>query len=261
MSITDLKTKTVDGHDITPVYTAVNQPKATILMVHGITADHTEWGYYTLLAEALAKEGVSSIAFDLRGHGSSDIEVEKLSLSGAMLDIQAAWELLCDLHQGKDLKRFIIGNSFGGGITYLFGNQASDVDHVFLTAPVLSYIDDIEDMADAWKKSGLSTFTYVKFSLSSLLVPEMHYFDTRIADAIANVPFTVIHGEVDSDVPFISSKNFVANRPSGNLIGMKGMDHCWANPGDLPPFSDPQSVSNRMVAVRATVEQILKSVG
>jgi predicted alpha/beta hydrolase len=177
-----------------------------------------------------------------------------------MLDISAAWNLLCDLERSEDTKRFLIGNRFGGGVSYLFGNQCQTVDWIFLTAPVLSYVEDIGNMAEAWDADQLSTFRYVKFDLSSLLVPEMHYFDERIKDISNRVPFTIIHGKADADVPFADSEAFVAKRSAGEIIGLAEMDHCWAKPGDLPPFNDSTSIENRSLAINITVEQMLKSV-
>ncbi|RFP85433.1 alpha/beta fold hydrolase [Rhodobacteraceae bacterium 63075] len=260
MTSNEVETKSSDGHIVLGSYTAAQEPKAAVLMVHGITADRSEWGYYRTLAESLQKVGISSLAIDLRGHGKSSFNVTKLSLSGALLDIQAAWNLLSYLEKGKNTKKLLIGNSFGGGVTFLFGNQTPSVDHIFLTAPVLSYIDDIGNMAEAWNDRELSTFKYVKFDLSSLLVPEMYYFDKRIIENPSRTSFTIIHGKSDSDVPFADSEAFVANRPAGKLIGLEGMDHCWAKTGDLPPFNDPISMQNRAVAVQETVDQMLSSI-
>lgn len=89
-------------------------PKASLLLVHGL-GEHS--GRYRLFAEAMASEGTSVFAFDLRGHGKSQ---------GPRGDVDAFPRLLEDLlgmeeEMGRELPipgpRFLMGHSLGGLIS------------------------------------------------------------------------------------------------------------------------------------------------
>ena len=53
-----------DGHKVFGTHRQPTSPRAAILLVHGITADRHEWGYYDLVGESLQKSGVASLAID-----------------------------------------------------------------------------------------------------------------------------------------------------------------------------------------------------
>jgi len=86
-------------------------PKASLLLIHGL-GEHS--GRYDEFAKALAQEGTTVFAFDLRGHGRS---------SGPRGDVDAFPRLLEDLLGMEEemaretpaaLPRFLMGHSLGG---------------------------------------------------------------------------------------------------------------------------------------------------
>lgn len=251
-----------DGHHVNGSLFRADNPRCLVLLIHGITSNRSEWGFYDLLAPRLQSAGITSLAIDLRGHGRSALPPERISLSGIQLDIEAAWGLLQTEAGQRQMPSVIVGNSFGGGVSYLFGMTHNDISRVYLTAPVLSYIKDIGPTAlKVWPSHGpLGTFQYVKFSLSELLIPEMQYFDAEIARLIPTKPFTIVHGRQDSDVLFSLSEDFVTARELGSLIGLDGMDHCWAEPGDIPPFQAAQTLKNRKAAADVLADLITEAI-
>ena len=78
-----------DGHKVFGTHRQATSPRATILLVHGITADRHEWGYYDLVGDSLQKIGVASLAIDYRGHAEIDDvrslvrDIESGTLDGA----------------------------------------------------------------------------------------------------------------------------------------------------------------------------------
>ena len=44
-----------DGHKVFGTHRQATSPRAAILLVHGITADRHEWGYYDLVGDSLQK--------------------------------------------------------------------------------------------------------------------------------------------------------------------------------------------------------------
>lgn len=85
----------------------------TVILLHGLSSNHTTW---LALMETLAKQGIRSIAPDLRGHGFSDKSKRK------------AWYVLPvfveDIHhivlQEQLQKMDMVGYSFGGYIALAY---------------------------------------------------------------------------------------------------------------------------------------------
>lgn len=248
-----VKCQAADGHVVHGTLTIPQNPAAATLLVHGITADRTEWGYFDLLRDQLAEIGVASLAIDYRGHGESAYPIEHLTLSGVGLDIAAAFDLL-DAAAPSATSRAIVGNSFGAGMSYLFGVAEARIDSIVLTMPVLSYVDDIGRVNDQWSVKQLDDpIQYSSVRLPGIIRADFFAFDELIARAHTGKPLTILHGEEDTDVPFSASQRFLSISPSdGNLIGLPGMDHCWAAPGD-PDRQTLQSHENQRTAADQTV--------
>lgn len=221
-----------DGHIVTGSLLRAKENRGIALLVHGITADRHEWGFFDFLSEALLAKGVSTLAIDYRGHGESPFPIEQLSLSGVFLDVMTAWQYLEQESKGQNVKRFVVGNSFGGGIAYLFGQMHKNVDTVIMTCPVTSYIADLSRVSIDWKDKMPSDFIqYASKQLSSNTVPEMYAFDELIKECSIRIPVEVVHGTADSDVPFEESSNFVAQRKNNiTLHPIDGMDHSFSAP-------------------------------
>ncbi|MGN6258709.1 MAG: alpha/beta hydrolase family protein [Solirubrobacterales bacterium] len=250
--------RAADGHVVYGTLSVPQNPVAAVLLVHGITADRSEWGYFDVLRDQLAETGIASLAIDYRGHGESAYQVDHLTLSGVGLDITAAFELL-DGSVPSTLRRAIVGNSFGGGMSYLFGVAEARVAAIVLTMPVLSYVDDIERVNDRWSSRPLhESIPYGPVKLPGLIRADFFAADELIARAHTNKPLTILHGEADTDVPFNASEQFLSSSPSkGELIGLPSMDHCWAAPGD-PNRKTAQSRENQRIASDRTAA-ILRS--
>lgn len=261
MEKSDIEVVAKDGHVVGGTYRPVDDPVATALFVHGIFADRREWGYYDQLTARLQSSGVATFAIDYRGHGSSELPREQLMLSGIMLDIDAAWRHLLTEHPGGEVRRVISGNSFGGGVAYLYGSTSGAADHMLLTMPVLSYIDDISRVNPDWRNDLADGFIgYAGARLPALLAPEFHFFDTLIEQAPPTCPYTILHGRADSDVPFSASEDFQRRHPHGRVLGLDGMDHTWAAPGDMNRETE-QSRANQRVAVDTSAQLLDEVVG
>lgn len=234
MKTTPVTIQSLDGHTVHGTFNEPDDVIASALLIHGITADRHEWGFFDSLVVELAKKGVATLAIDYRGHGESDIPIERLSLSGITLDVIASWKFLRDAY--PNVTSFLVGNSFGGGIGYLFGQEVGDCSHIYMTCPVTSYVADVSRVNADWQdnaKSGL--VKYASKKLGSFVVPEFFVFDRLITNQAVNVPFSVVHGAVDSDVPPEESKAFLIDRaPEENYHALPGMDHSFSAPENAP---------------------------
>lgn len=239
----DVQAKARDGHIVHGTLWAIEDQRGIALLVHGITADRHEWGFFDFLQEELANVGFSSLAIDYRGHGRSDIPISRLSLAGVILDIEAAWGL-CQTHIRNDSSRqVIVGNSFGGGVSLFFGSRLWKVNQVVGTCPVMSYVDDIARVNESWQEvTETGLIKYASKHIPASLIPEMHLLDLLLEQDCRNSNLSIFHGSADSDVPLEASEQFLAARGSGQLFVLDGMDHSFSAPAGTP---DADSVSKR----------------
>ena len=112
MSKEELKLTSIDGYELSLAVFKAENPKAVIQMIHGME-EHKE-RYYDF-CEFLAKEGISSVVSDLRGHGQdapllshiSDKKGEKLLIE----DQKKIREFIAE--QFKDVPVYLFGHSMG----------------------------------------------------------------------------------------------------------------------------------------------------
>ena len=228
-----------------------------LLLVHGITSDRSKWGIFDQVANELAKKGIASLRFDYRGHGESSLDEDKISLFGILSDIMSAWaELEKRLEiDGKALKRYIMGSSFGGGLSYAAATHIGRIDRAFLLAPVFNYLIDIENSAPRWHADLKRNdhFRYNDLRLGRALANEAFYFDPL---ALGTVPTTIFHGTADTDVLIDLSRKVAARHSHIELVPMKGAGHVLNVPDD---FDLEQDAS--WAFIRLMIEQVRKRIG
>lgn len=228
-----------------------------LLMVHGITSDRSEWGIFDKVAEEVAKDGIASLRFDFRGHGDSALEPTMISLGGILSDVLAAWdELERRLDgDGKDLKRYTLGSSYGGGLSYAAASRIGRIDRAFLMAPVFNYMVDLEHCVPKWlwelrRKDHLR---YNDLKLGRPLANEAMYFDPLSGPA---VPATIFHGTLDTDVSIDLSREIAARHQNVELIPVEGAGHVLNVPDDFDMEDDAS-----WAYVRFMIGQVRKRIG
>ncbi len=89
------------------------------LIMHGWQSSQDR-GFH--LAEALLEQGIASMTFDLRGHGQSGGDIEKLSRKDFLDGVLIAYDEFVS-RIGARAKIIGIGSSFGGYLTTLLSKQ------------------------------------------------------------------------------------------------------------------------------------------
>ena len=56
-------------------------PRSAALLVHGITSDRNELGFYERMSHVLAINGIASFRFEYRCHGENGLSMAQMSLS------------------------------------------------------------------------------------------------------------------------------------------------------------------------------------
>jgi uncharacterized protein len=229
---TEVEFASSDGVNLFGTQVVPSAPaKALILFVHGITSDRAEWGVFDEASDVFAALGAASLRFDYRGHGESQIPTREITLAGIGRDIEAAWRELQNL--GPDIRSYVIGSSFGGGIAYRAAATTGAFSRAFLLAPVFDYAQDIKKTAPNWKSDIKKTgfIQYSSLELSPEIVAEAESYQS--IPASANLAATIFHGTKDEDVPISSSRTAAARHSWMELIEVEGAGHVIAAPGDL----------------------------
>ena len=132
----DDRTGVVEAKDGTVLFTRrwpAEEPKATVLLVHGLGEHSGRWGH---VGRLLAAAGYETVAFDLRGHGRSGgprVDVDDMSTYRSDLEDVIATEV-----QPSPRPWILYGHSMGGLIvaSYLEDGDAMPAAAI-LSAPAL----------------------------------------------------------------------------------------------------------------------------
>lgn len=109
-----------------------------VVMVHGITAERTEEGLYSTLAEILSAHGIASLMFDFRAHGGTGGRQEDLTLAGVLNDILASIAFAQEQCGVGDFS--LVAASFAGGLAVQAAAlNRENVRGVVLLNPRLDY--------------------------------------------------------------------------------------------------------------------------
>jgi len=123
---------TDDGVRISYAYNEGKEDTGIILL-HMLNKNRHD---YDDFVEVLKQEGFPSIAIDLRGHGESDGDWQKLDLNTMMFDVKAAQDFLTS----KGIKQYIVvGASIGANIALRQAAEDMTITGVVLLSPGLEY--------------------------------------------------------------------------------------------------------------------------
>lgn len=225
-----------DGSILEGTFLKAPNQKAAILFVHGITSSRDELNFHSDYAKYMAQKNISSLRFDYRYHGVQESSLENLSLCGIVNDIDSAFNALKEnIGQNTD-SYFIIGTSFGGGLSAYWADYTNktEIKKILLNAPVLDYEDDVLKRngliekhtlkIDAQKQ--LNTLGYVDSSdihFGRCLINELKYINGIRALQNLGEKVVIFHGDKDEDVPLSSSQKYKVD--STDLRIVPGVGH------------------------------------
>ncbi len=210
--------------------------KKLIILLHGFTGDKSEWGRFDQLAEALAAQGYSVLAFDFAGCGESDDEV--LEVAKQVEDFIAAKEWA---------KRWgytsigVVGLSLGG-LVALKGLE--DIDSLVLWAPVTAKKDNYAERkfteSQRWELTQHGYFVKMreqgvrrKFQIGQQMADDREQVDQEALLANVAIPVLIVHGDEDESVPLEDSRRAHALSEWTHLEVVPGADHDFTDQLDL----------------------------
>jgi alpha-beta hydrolase superfamily lysophospholipase len=157
--------KTVNGSDVNYRFWPAPNAKAVVLLVHGMGAHTDRWGF---TAEYLAKHNYPSYAIALKGYGETKTIPGHIdSFSIYYEDLRTLYRLIQKENPGK--KIFILGESLGGLISYVFAEREPELfSGILLISPafkngmkisVLNYLKVFSSLIYDRKKTITMPFT------------------------------------------------------------------------------------------------------
>ncbi len=228
-----------DGYKLEGTLLKAKNEKGAVLFVHGITSSRDELGFHSDYAKFLGENGYSSLRFDYRYHGRANegnTKLENLSLCGIVNDIEAAFNALKSSVNKKLVSYFIIGTSFGGGLSayWVDFSKKSEIKKVILNAPVINYENDALERNDLIKNAILSEKAQKQLKRKGFvnssdihfgrgLVNELRFINGIAALQNLGSKVVVFHGDNDEDVPLTSTQKYKAKDTIIEIV--KGVGH------------------------------------
>jgi uncharacterized protein len=189
----------IKGTLITPKIMKEKNPG--VIFFHGLTS--SEKGYISF-AEKLAEHGIVSLTLNVRGHGESEGDFDKLTVNDVILDGLNAYDFFAKYDFIDPDRIGLLGKSVGGAIVSSVSAQRK-VKSVLLSMPA-AYTDEMMRMP----------FNKIQPNVYAIFQNMENIGDTKACQAIAQYEgnLLIVIGEKDDIVPLdVTSEYFnIANK-------------------------------------------------
>lgn len=231
--------KTIAG-DVTYDESHINQP--SIIFVHGFKG-FKDWGAHHLVAESFAKDGYRYVKFNLSHSGVTqqapndvtDLDAFAANTTSMELrDLDTAINYVAHTYPLEPI--YLIGHSKGGGLVILKGATDERVKKIITWS-------SIADFSSLWKKEQEQEWletgriyvenarTKEKMPLNSTLLEDFNAhkneFDILEAAASMDIPWLILHGDDDINVPFSVAQQLAQVQVNAKLQKIQGANHVY----------------------------------
>ena len=180
-----------------------------VVLCHGFSSSK-DGEKYKILSSLFVKEGIAVLRFDFFGHGESEGDFSKVTLTQAVDDVLSAVDFL----EGLGFVDIgVAGVSFGGKAAFVAAGKSRRIKVIALVAPAIDYkkIQKLQYGTQGikkWEKEGKILYQgkYGPKELEYTFHADLKNFNyTGIARHI-QIPVLIIHGDEDSSVPLTHSQ-------------------------------------------------------
>lgn len=244
--------KPING-DLT--YDQNNSNTPLIIFIHGFKG-FKDWGAHHLAARYFVQNGYRYLKFNLSHSGVTSekpIDVSDLAafasntISKELVDVDIIINHAVTYLGVSDV--YLIGHSRGGGLSII---QAANNPHVkgLITWSAIADFSGLwkKEQEAEWRKTGkievVNARTKEKMPLNVTLLQDFEDNKERL-DIIAaakriNVPWLIVQGDDDVNVPFTTAEKLANANPASRLAKIAGANHVYGAvhpyPGEtLPP--------------------------
>lgn len=227
--------------DIT--FNETNNTGPLVLFVHGFKG-FKDWGAHNLVARHFAQNGYRYAKFNFTYSGVtpeqpndvSDLEAfASNTFSKELFDLDIVIDFLTS-NFTSDGKISLIGHSRGGGISIVTASINPKV-YAVITWSAVSKFNGIwkKEQEDEWRKTGKTYVTNARtkeqMPLNITLLEDLENNQERL-DIVAsakqiNIPWLIIHGDDDVNVPFEEAELLANAQPNSRLVKIEGANHVY----------------------------------
>lgn len=244
--------KPING-DLT--YDENNTNTPLVIFVHGFKG-FKDWGAHHLAARYFVKNGYRYLKFNLSHSGVTAEKPTDVSDMDTFASNTFSKELVdVDIIINHAVKYlgvdgvYLIGHSRGGGLSILQGANNPYVKGLITWSSVADFSSLWKKEQEAeWRKSGkigvynARTKETMPLDVTLLEDFEANQAELDILDAAKriNIPWLIVHGDDDVNVPFETAEQLANANPASRLVKIEGANHVYGAvhpyPGEtLPP--------------------------
>jgi len=220
-----------------------NPNNPIILFVHGFKG-FKDWGAHNLVARYFAANGYRYIKFNLSHSGVpadnakdvTDLETfANNTISKELFDVNAVLDFI-EKAYGKETEINLIGHSRGGGLAIIEAAHDLRIKRL-ITWSAISSFDSLwkKDQEEEWKKTGKIFVTNVRtkeqMPLNVTLLDDFQQNEEMLnilnASKRVNIPWLIIQGDDDVNVPFEHAQKLADSNPGSRLVKIEGANHVY----------------------------------
>jgi dienelactone hydrolase len=238
-------------------------PRPAVVVMHGFKG-FKDWGMFPLVAERIARAGISVVSFNVSGSGADDAgdftlpdQFGRNTYSAELQDLHLTIEALVAGQLGlpRPTSIGLLGHSRGGGMAIL-ETARNDAIKTLVTWAAIGSVDRWSGEAKtAWRKRG---FVNIQNARTGQVMPlrtdilddiERHLagsLDITGSAKLIEVPWLIIHGEADESVDVADAK--AIHQSSGGkaeLVLVPSAAHTF---GATHPLSQPPDTLEQVMA-------------
>lgn len=205
-----------------------------VIICHGFASNKNSPNFITM-SEEFDKLGISTFRIDVYGHGESEGDFAKITITEAVNDILQAIQFL--KNQGYS-KIGLIGSSFGGISSIMVASQTKDLFALALKSPVSNY-EEVEkikysnkELTD-WEQRGWIYYPNregQKLRLNYSFLEDFKNNNGYEAAPRIEIPTLIVHGDKDTIVPIEQSIKTSKLIKNCKLKIIEGADHIYTDP-------------------------------
>jgi pimeloyl-ACP methyl ester carboxylesterase len=227
---------TKDSHQLKVGLHFADNARANVIFVHGLAGDMNEVdNLFVKASTSFYANGMNTIRFDFRGHGSSDMNSEDMTLAGELLDLSAIVDYL---EHNAQLPFVFVGASLGAISVLRLVKESPSIwiSSIALWNPVLDCRAVFIDPGTSWSQSTFQAFSndphLQHIEINGFKVGRKFWEEIQSSEFTeVNVPLPdtlpciVFHGTSDEIVPYGLTETIIMRHPTVELHSFKGQGH------------------------------------